>query len=503
MSGIDQIVEYSYNERNQRTGKKIDNNADGKFDKSETYLLDANGNWKSIDIDLTNDGTVDQRRVYTKNATDGTEAVTYYVMDNQGVEHETVKDIFYLNEHNKSLAKVHYVAGSDTPAYVERYELDASGRVEKIYRDNNNDGNLVTIQNGKITQINPINAGVDSITTQHYDVYGRVTKRDYDNNADGKIDNNNQYEYDTNGNLVRELQDTNNDGQTNIQIERQFDNFGRQIDTPKYELQNGVPKLVSRYYDYEYDANGQASKYSIDRSGNGLTSDDTTYLFEYDNAGRTVKMTFLRADTKEVQFSVHNLDWDNAGHVTKTWDDRGDNGLDAKDYYSYRTYDISTGKLINSRYVNAMNENQIDHDYTFEYKSDGSYFRTYDDIGGDGQIDRLIYGAQQAQGGTSTIDDFRKWDQAQINKVKGLATIELAKDVTTTITLDSATLAKLSPKGNKLNIWGQSDDNLHISSDFVKSGTKGNHTLYKATIDGTEYTLDVDTAIHTDNVIGG
>ena len=87
-------MEYSYNERNQRTGKKIDNNADGKFDKSETYLLDANGNWKSIDIDLTNDGTVDQRRVYTKNATDGTEAVTYYVMDNQGVEHETAKDIF-------------------------------------------------------------------------------------------------------------------------------------------------------------------------------------------------------------------------------------------------------------------------------------------------------------------------------------------------------------------------------------------------------------------------
>ena len=237
MSGIDQIVEYSYNERNQRTGKKIDNNADGKFDKSETYLLDANGNWKSIDIDLTNDGTVDQRRVYTKNATDGTEAVTYYVMDNQGVEHETVKDIFYLNEHNKSLAKVHYVAGSDTPAYVERYELDASGRVEKIYRDNNNDGNLVTIQNGKITQISPITTGVDSITTQHYDVYGRVIKRDYDNNADGKIDNNTQYEYDVNGNLVRELQDTNNDGQTNIQILRQFDNFGREIDYAKYELQ--------------------------------------------------------------------------------------------------------------------------------------------------------------------------------------------------------------------------------------------------------------------------
>ena len=414
------------------------------------------------------------------------------------------KIFFYLNEHNKSLAKVHYVAGSDTPAYVERYELDASGRVEKIYRDNNNDGNLVTIQNGKITQISPITTGVDSITTQHYDVYGRVIKRDYDNNADGKIDNNTQYEYDANGNLVRELQDTNNDGQTNIQILRQFDNFGREIDYAKYELQNGVSKLINHTYDYEYDSNGQVNKYSIDRTGNGLTRDDTTYVIEYDEFGRKTKTAYLYADTKEVQYSsdIH-LEWDNAGHVTKIWSDFGDNGLDAKDTYVYQTYDVSTGEKISARYVNAVNENKIYHDYTFEYKSDGSYFRTYDDVGGDGQIDRLAYGSQYSTFGNSSNDDFRNWDQAQINKVKGLAVIQLAVDVTTTITLDSATLAKLAPKGNKLSILGQSDDNLHISSDFVKSGTKGNHTLYKATVEGTEYTLEVDTAIHTDNVIGG
>ena len=79
-------------------------------------------------------------------------------------------------------------------------------------------------------------------------------------------------------------------------------------------------------------------------------------------------------------------------------------------------------------------KNKIYHDYTFEYKSDGSYFRTYDDVGGDGQIDRLAYGSQYSTFGNSSNDDFRNWDQAQINKVKGLAVIQLAVDETTTIT---------------------------------------------------------------------
>ncbi|MEG9491151.1 hypothetical protein, partial [Mannheimia indoligenes] len=471
VAGIDQVLAYSYNVKGEVTEMKRDNNVDGKYDYREAYTLNANGNWIAKQVDLTNDGQFDRKEVYTKSASDAYLKTEFYnIVDGRDVA--TRIEHYENNANNQRTAVKVDTLGDGSTDSITRYDLDALGRVAKAYFDTNGDNQ------------------VDRAEIYTRDSHGRTVKTEYDEGNNGSIDSNRTYTHNANGYHLTVSTDSDNNGTIDITTTYTRDEYGRAVGTIV------ATSTGSTTYVDKYDAAGNKIYSSTDNRSDGTIN--TEYTWTYDEYGNALTRTEINAETGAIKNIRTYLEYDTNNRVIKeSYDDKGD-GLSANDVLIEYGRDTTWGAVIYQKET-YLESGKINFIANSDLNSVGAQIRTYTDEGGDGVINRLNYGSHIAGGYYDFIDDLTSWDNEQLAKLTGLEIIRLSRDTARTeITLDAETVAKLAPSNNLLRIWGDATDTVNLEG-FTQSGANraGTTTYYKATVEGVEYTLHIDSTIDT------
>ncbi|MFA9501073.1 hypothetical protein ACERCG_11805 [Mannheimia sp. E30BD] len=510
VQGIDQVLKYDYNEKGKRTSLERDNNVDGKFDYREEYTLNANGNIEEKRIDLTNDGKVDKVTINTLNPKGEVTTAEYYTQTADGKLTYTGKDEFVLDVNGYTEKKTSYSAINQVLS-IETYEIDEQGReVKRI--DNGGDG-------------------VDRIETYTKDANGNITKTEIDTDNDGIPNSYIEKKYNPLGNET-EIITYNDDVATRV-VKKFYDNYGNVI---REEVANGINQPTSSIMETQYGSDNNPVWRYFDRKGDGISTDDTSYLDYYNEYGNRVKeYSFSGKVSYEDALKAlagaqgspkiaGKLDilYDDKGYQTAIFSDiNNDNntinlknqtmGLPVRDNDSLIKFtgysDVWGGKWTKrsvTNYYGTRTETQ-------SYDDTGTVANVTIDNRNDNIIDVYTYGDPNARYGTDRVDNWTNWAESKLNELKGLSEIRLSATASTDITLDSETIGKLSPTGkvgsvsNTLTIKGDTTDKVNLTDSFTKldSTSKiGSDTfnMYSTKVDETTYTLYIDNDIQT--VIG-
>ena len=438
--------------------------------------MDSAGYTIQTETDVTNDGKVDKVTLYTLDVHGNVLQKLDYNQLADGSLVQIQREEYTLDGNGNRIGMTRYPQGSETPSVIETYEVNALGQRTKALIDNYGD---------KV---------VDRAETYTLDANGRNTKTEYDSDMDGQTDAVRYYTNDALGRVIVNALDSDNDGNIDQTTTTTRDVYGQDIVSTTTTSAGGS----TTYYN-EYDAIGQKTVTITDNNSDGVMN--TRREYTYDQYGNVSTETVINSTTGAINHIYYNLEYSSDNLLTKRHYDQYGNGDSANDTIITYTYD-DVWKTEIGRTETYVVSGKINFITETELNNAGQALRTYTDIGGDGQIDRLNYGNYQATTGVSFTDDLTTWTTDQIVRIQGLDTIRLSSNTASTeITLDVETIAKIAPKNNQLLIWGDATDTVNLEG-FIKTGTNsaGNHTYYTAEVAGTTYTLQVDTVIDT-NVI--
>lgn len=235
-------------------------------------------------------------------------------------------------------------------------------------------------------------------------------------------------------------------------------------------------------------------KYQIQKA-DGLTADDTTYLYTYNEYGLVSSTETTNALTG-VSDRTRHFTYDEYGRELSVLLDQGSDGV--MDSRVDMTYSDRNHGRISETSTNLVT-GEIDYIATYDYNAAGRIIRSYYDNGGEGTVDRLDYGFVSTTSGVNLTDDITSWSSSALDKIKGLTMIRLSSSsFSTEITLDSATIATISPANNRLSIRGDSTDTVNLEG-FTKleSSSARGYNEYTTTVGSETYNILVTDTVET------
>ncbi|RME26975.1 MAG: hypothetical protein D6798_05570 [Deltaproteobacteria bacterium] len=170
---------------------------------------------------------------------------------------------------------------------------------------------------------------IDKTKAYFYDAAGRLERTEEDDGVDGVLDRIDTYLYDANGYRVAWEMDTDADLLVDTRYNYVYDGTGRLEELIVDRYDDNLQIISTTIYAYEYDASGMISTVFIDLSGDGTFDNTTEYV--YDALGRMRQaLTDLGAD--ELIDSVTTYEYDAAtGDLEKIeMDTDNDGDLDTR-----------------------------------------------------------------------------------------------------------------------------------------------------------------------------
>ncbi|QLB41521.1 hypothetical protein HV560_00980 [Mannheimia pernigra] len=511
VTDIDQVLHYDYNLKGELIELRKDNNVDGTADYREFYTLDANGRIKQKEIDLTNNGSFDKREEYSPKSPEGIETVTSINIIEDPTSREK-KEVIAKITYNKLDANNHIeeikvdLLGDSSINSKETYKLNAYGRSSETLFDI--DGNGST----------------DRREVYKYYPDGTLEKKEIDIGNTNSIDSSETYIRDALGRTTTKLLDNENNGSTNSAVHYTYDEYGR-VTSVRRDSDNNLatPDYVETI---TYDASGNRERLYIDKTGNGVTSDDILYHFtstnygqhytvtEYDpsRAGEYIKSPLeINNPNKAALRYIRTNHYDDFGRATIWEIDRdGDGKLDkAIDSTRHFSYDYDENNLNSKAFeketswksINGLGKtNKIEY---FEHDSFGSTKLTMIDFEGNGSIDQLVIGHAGGQADKAfhlDMTDSRDWTAEKLAKLANVRFIQLSNEQTESVlTLDQNALKALS---KEVRILGDAKDTIHLEGIALRNLNspttidKQIYNQYSTDIDGSTYKLIIDADIN-------
>ena len=464
----------------------------GTDDQRQIYTLNSAGYTIQTETDVTNDGSIDKVSTYTLNEKGKILQKLDYnrSYDTQGVATDTLtqKEVYSVDSNGYTVGMTRYMGSSTQPIVIESYEVDALGQRTKALIDNYGD-NII-----------------DRAEIYTLDVNGYRMKTETDVGNTGTIDSNITYTRDALGRELEQSTDADNDGNIDSRTTYELDVYGNALVSKMYNGSSDTPNGV---YTRTFNSLNQVDTLVFDRTGNGLSSDDTTYTYTYDEQGRREAEVRYRTQTGE-KLSTISYEYGDDSLVlkrTEDWDGSGviDSSRDRIYSFTYDPvwlYDLTetatdgTGTPIHTLYIERNDAGQV--------------IRTLTDTKSTGSIDRLNFGSMSGDYTVNHQEDFTQWSSERFTQMKGLNLITLSNTrYQTEITLDQAVIGKLSPAGtvagktSSLRIDGDATDTVNLEGNgFTKletTQTIGSNTfdMYATTVNNTTYTLFIDNDVNT------
>lgn len=241
------------------------------------------------------------------------------------------------------------------------YDTDADGIVDAsgtIRRDYDREGDPTRIENTSEGFLH----NRHSIETRTYDALGAVVKITLDSDGDGVLDHENLVTYDLDGNVVRASSDDDADGLVERMVMRTFTEGGLLVEQTVFF----GPGTGTRST-YEYDATGRLTRnLSVDTSTGATTREE---IREYDQTGNLIRLHWDRGPSSAVS-------------TTET-----------------RGYDDANREIWRETYQGGSNRTDRE---TWQYDANGNVTRYVEDHANDGQSDRVVESAFDAQGQLTT-----------------------------------------------------------------------------------------------------
>ncbi len=450
--------------------------------------MDSAGYTIQTETDVTNDGSIDKVSTYTLNEKGNILQKLDYnrSYDVQGIATDTLvqKEVYGLNSLGNTVSMTRYMGTNTTPTVIETYEVNALGQRTKALIDNYGD-NII-----------------DRAEIYTLDTNGYRTKMENDVGNDGSINSNTIYHRDAIGRVVESIT---TEGSSVSRTVYQLDNYGNHLVTKTYAGSSEIPNGI---YTRTYNALNQVDTLVYDRTGNGLTSDDTKYTYTYDEQGRKdVEVRYRAINDQKLRTIFYKYDDNNL--TIERFEDLDGNGIidSERDLKNYLSHD-SIWFVVNREVATDGKDAPIRTTY-LEHNDSGIVVRSLIDTGSNGNIDRLDFGTL---GGDYTVnhqENFTQWSTDRLTRIKGLNQIVLSNmNYQTEITLDQATIGKISPAGtvssttSTLTISGDTTDTVNLEgSGFTKlttTHTNGTNTfdMYSTTVNNTTYTLFIDNDVN-------
>ncbi|MEG9491154.1 hypothetical protein, partial [Mannheimia indoligenes] len=475
VTGIDQVLAYSYNVKGEVTEMKRDNNVDGQYDYRQVHTLDANGNLVKTDVDLTNDGNIDRVTKNTLTATGKVITSKYYNQAVDGTQTYTGKNMYKLDNNGNRIETSNYSASGILKS-VETLELNGRGQVVKKLIDNGGDG-------------------IDRAEIYTLDSNDYIVKTENDIGNNGSIESSISYDRNSLGRIIKQSSDNDGDSIIDSYKTNEFDVYGNILKETYYNAKTDVITSINTYTYNE--RNQQLTKFTDANANGEFDTQDTKVSYKYDEYGNTVE----RVDSSPIKTSSIFFEYDGLGRQVKSILDDNGNGIpEANETTRIYHYDSPLWNKYTS--VTVTDSRGLQSISKFDLDDAGNYALQYY-AGRNGEFSRInFYNANVAQ----NVDFTNKWSAEELAEIGNkIQLIQLTNEqYTTTIKLDSNIVSKLSQSG--LDIRGDATDTVNLSNDFTKvEGTTkkaGTDVLqaYRTEVDGTTYTVYIDTDV--DTVVG-
>jgi hypothetical protein len=280
----------------------------------------------------------------------------------------------------------------NTPAnssYFNKVTNNPGGwRISKIEYDDDNDGKIDYVENhtynvdGNYIRHDEMKWD-NRISYYTYNNIGKKIKKEIDDGGDGIIDEVIYYTYDQNGNIIETYTESFVDGYTDIKTYFKCDTYGNYYKVSAYLITNitQLPNQQTNYYydlkTYSNDANNKPIKIETDYNGDGQIN--TVEYMTYDKNGNMIKKEVV----SDYYTDVGNYTYNQQGHMISFQYQDGFAGIFSYDTSPQNLLDIETV------YVLLIKE-PWDRWKLFTQK-----FRWYSkaefDTNGDGLIDSINY----------------------------------------------------------------------------------------------------------------
>jgi serralysin len=216
----DQIINWEYDETGRVTRELVDEDGDGRAERVTFYEFNDAGNITRELVDTSGDGSPNEAAFYRYDASgrllrryvdengngtiDAADATEY---DSRGNVTAQYSEHYNLGTVENGSSFNHYYDedGNRTRKETDR---DANGTIDEIEEWNYDAGGILLSRRVEVLDANP----PGSVETWLYDSRGNVTRREYDDDGNGVPEQRTTYDYDAHGNLLREANGYSFDG---------------------------------------------------------------------------------------------------------------------------------------------------------------------------------------------------------------------------------------------------------------------------------------------------
>jgi serralysin len=284
------------------------------------------------------------------------------------------------------------------------------------------------------------NASDSKNISYEYDESGKLLAQNIDKNNDGTIDSIKSYQYDSNNNITN-IADTASNISESMVYDDQNNLLSRQVDNPDdqhdllelYVYENNKLKRLDRDQEadgtiestttYNYDSQGNLTKYEIDQNGDGETDRYAIYTYEngkvtsyiednnndgipdmivtyaYNNQGQRISHNVQLAKNNAPN-ALSNFEYNDNNSVTRFEQDKDLDGT--PDYIESYQYDHNNNLTRNRRDVDA--DGAWDFIAAYTYDENGNRIGMVEDTNADGLADKVWNGEYQAANIDNTWD---------------------------------------------------------------------------------------------------
>ncbi len=407
----DQHEDFEYDSDGSVTSKRLDTDADGTPDGSETFAYtngatraerdsdndgtpdrishdaDSDGNAELIEHDDDDNGTID--RTEHDADSDGTPERIVHNADAAGVNVRTEDD---ANDNGTIERTRHDANGDGTPERIE-YDQDENGTIDLTTSDSDGDGyadlwEWDTDEDGTadFRGYDTDNNGTVNYYENRFDRGGAQLRFDYDRDENGTID---LTAFDSDGDRRAELLhfDTDEDG-TPEATGYDTDDDGR---VNYYEIDSNQDGTLDGYI-LDEDDNGSPDFSQVDSDQNGVFESATR---SPDATGSRV----IRVDNLLVTQPSEVISYDRLGRISAISVDSDQNGTaEEHQTYIYNSFD-PLGRVVEDAADSALDEGGIDGSLDdIHYYFHGAYIPT----SADGQVRVVTAANPQSEGGLPT-----------------------------------------------------------------------------------------------------
>jgi RHS Repeat len=321
---LDQIVSYAYDANGKLAGEERwtreagrslrhweygpggnllrelgDEGADGTINELESYQYDARGNLSRHEIDWNGDGAADLIESYQYDARGN---LTRRDKDENGDGTPESTDVwaYQYNGRGRLTQKAYDEHNDGTPDLIESWAYDARGNTAR-YQWRCGADNLEDVadlfacffNSGSDYLIHYGDYGfpdfdLEKLVMYEYDADNRLRREEVttDSDSDGKVDDIKRYQYDPNGNRTRYEGDHDGDGAVDRIETWQYDARGN-VTRFEIDYDDGTP-VEFESWTYQYDTNGNLTQQERYSYGGDLLE---TVSYEYDADGNLTRQS--------------------------------------------------------------------------------------------------------------------------------------------------------------------------------------------------------------------